>query len=145
MTETRGTDESPTRTAIAGANAARITRIGKLVLRWRDHQMVLNMDSKPIVMGRSNHIDISVDSDFASRKHAHLRVANSCFVLADCSRNGTYVNMNDNEVYIHDDELILRGSGCISMGRRAASARGKLVYFSTEAAVALLNKAKADT
>ena len=86
-------------------------------------------------MGRSGGVDITVNSDFASREHAHLSYVRACFVLSDRSRNGTYVNMHDNEIYIHDDELILRGSGCISLGRRAASSPGKIIYFSSESSV----------
>ena len=128
-------DEALTRTAIAGASAARITRVGRLVLRWRDRRLVLDKDTRPVTLGRSSSVDVPIDSGFASREHAHLRYINSCFVLTDRSRNGTYVNMDDSEVYIHDDDLILRESGCISMGRRAASSRGQVIYFSTEAAV----------
>lgn len=127
-------DDAPTRLAIAGPSSCPVTRVERLLLRWRDQQLEMTEGSGTVTIGRFSTSDISIDSDFTSRNHAHLDYAHSCFVLADCSRNGTYVTIDENEFYLHDDELILRGKGCISLGRRPSSSRGKLIYFVSEAA-----------
>lgn len=126
-------DESPTRLAIGGSGAVPATRVERLLLRWRDKKLVLDKNSRSVTIGRHGSSDVAIDSDFASRNHARLEYVHSCFVLADCSTNGTFVKMDENEFYLHDDELILRGKGSISLGRGPSSSRGKLIYFTTEA------------
>jgi hypothetical protein len=125
-------DEVPTRLMQKAGAAALVTRVQQLRLRWRNKQLVLDPSSGPVVMGRGGETDIAIESEYASRRHAELRYVHSCFVLADQSTNGTYVQIEDSEFFLHEDELILRGEGWISLGRRAASAKGKVVYFSSE-------------
>lgn len=125
-------DEVPTRLMQKAGAAVQVTRVQQLRLRWRNKQLILDPSSAPVVMGRGGESDIAIESEYASRRHAELRYLHSCFVLADLSTNGTYVQMEDSEFFIHEDELILRGEGWISLGRRAASAKGKVVYFSSE-------------
>jgi len=109
-----------------------VTRVTTLRLRWRNQQLVLGADSPEVTLGRGADIDIAVDSEFASRRHAYIRYENACFILADTSTNGTFVNLDDSVVFIHDDEIILRGQGWVSLGKRAPKSLGKVVYFSTE-------------
>ncbi len=125
-------EDVATRLAPAIGAAQAVTRVGKLRLRWRNEQMVLQPDTSRITIGRGGDVDIAIESDFASRDHAHVDYLHSCFVLADHSTNGTYVQIDDSEVFIHDDELILRGEGWISLGRRPRSTAGKVVYFWAE-------------
>jgi hypothetical protein len=124
--------DAATRIAIAGTKACPVTRVAQLKLRWRDQQLLLNGNSKAITIGRDGNSDKSIDSDFASRQQARLSYAPSCFLLSDCSTNGTCVTIEEKEVYLHDDEFILRGSGSISLGRRPSSSQGKLIYFVTD-------------
>ncbi len=124
-------DETATRMAIAGPDARPVTRAEQLVLRWRDQRLVLDHSAGVVSMGRSDSVDISINSSFASRSHARLSYVHSCFLLSDCSANGTYVDMDNGVLYIHDDDLILRGQGCISLGRRPSASGGKLVYFNS--------------
>lgn len=109
-----------------------VTRIKRLRLRWRHQQVIIDQDSDVILLGRGASMDISVESPFASRRHASLRYENACFILSDTSSNGTFVNLDDSVVYIHDDDIILRGQGWISLGRRPSKSLGKVVYFSSE-------------
>jgi adenylate cyclase len=114
----RWQEEVPTRIANPVRRDNLITRAQRLHLRWRGEKLVLNKHSAALTIGRRSEADI-----------------NAAFILTDCSTNGTYVKIDDDaEVYLHDDELILRGEGCISLGRRTTAARGKLVFFRTEQA-----------
>ncbi len=131
----RWQEEVPTRIANPVRRDNIITRAQRLRLRWRGEKLVLDKDSAALTIGRSSEADISIESQYASRVHARLRHINAAFILTDCSTNGTYVKIDeDAEVYLHDDDLILRGEGCISLGRRSTAARGKLVFFKTEQA-----------
>jgi hypothetical protein len=128
-------DEVPTRIANPVRRDNIITRAQRLRLRWRGEKLTLDKDSPALTIGRSSEADITIESQYASRVHAGLRHLNAAFILTDCSTNGTYVTIDDDaEVYLHDDELTLRGEGCISLGRRTTAARGKLVFFKTEQA-----------
>ena len=131
----RWQEEVPTRIANPVRRDNIITQAQRLRLRWRGEKLVLDKNSAGLTIGRSSGADITIESQYASRVHASLRHLNAAFILTDCSTNGTYVKIDDDaEVYLHDDELILRGEGCISLGRRTSAARGKLVFFKTEQA-----------
>lgn len=131
----RWQEDVPTRMANRVRKDNVITRAERLRLCWRGETLVLGKDSAALTIGRSSQADITIESQFASRVHAGLRYLNTGFVLTDCSTNGTYVKIDDDaEVYLHDDELILRGEGCISLGRRSATAKGKVVFFKAEQA-----------
>nr|WP_276611717.1 FHA domain-containing protein [Thiorhodococcus mannitoliphagus] len=109
-----------------------VTRVSKLRLRWRNRHLVLSPDSGELSLGRGADMDITIDSEFASRDHARIRCQGSAFILADVSTNGTYVNLDDSVVFIRDDEVILRGQGWISLGKHASESLGKVLYFSSE-------------
>lgn len=109
-----------------------VTRVSKLRLRWRNRHWVMSADSSELSLGRGADMDITIDSEFASRDHARIRPQGTTFVLADVSTNGTYVNLDDSIVFIHDDEVILRGQGWISLGKHASESLGKVLYFSSE-------------
>jgi len=125
-------DDVPTRIVLASGEMNPVTRIRKLRLRWRDEQFVLTDGSQQVTFGRGANSDITIDSGFASRDHAHVEYMHSCFVLCDHSTNGTYVQIDGSEVFVHDDEVILRGEGWISLGRRPPSNKGMVVYFWAE-------------
>ena len=109
-----------------------VTRVSRLSLRWRNQHLMLSASSGELSLGRGAEMDISIDSEFASRDHARIRCKDSTFILADLSTNGTYVNVNDSVVFIHDDEVILRGQGWISLGKHASESSGRILYFSSE-------------
>jgi hypothetical protein len=101
-----------------------------LCLRWRDNTMTLQPGNPELTIGRGDDSDIRIDSDLTSRIHAHLSFHETNFVLEDRSTNGTFVRIDqDDEVYLHNEQIVLRGSGVISLGRRIQGGRGKLIYF----------------
>lgn len=131
----RWQDDVPTRLANPVKRENIITRALRLHLRWREENLILEEQSPAVTIGRSSQADITIESQYASRVHADLKHFSAGFVLTDRSTNGTYVRIEDEaEVYLHEDELILRGEGCISLGRRPSAAKGKVVFFKTERA-----------
>jgi len=123
-------EETITRIAIPTLNQERTNSNRNLCLRWRDHTMTLVPESPSLTMGRGERSDIQVDSDMASRAHARVSFQQTNFILTDQSTNGTYVQIDDGEeVYLHHEQIVLRGSGVISLGRRVCGGRGKLIYF----------------
>ena len=68
----------------------------------------LKMEKLRILIGRSEHNDISIDSRFISRHHALLvRHGTSTFLMDLNSTNGTFVNAKrvSNHVLLHDDVI----------------------------------------
>jgi hypothetical protein len=123
-------EETITRIAIPTLNQARTSTTCNLCLRWRDNTMTLVPESPSLAIGRGDQADIQIDSDLASRIHARLGFQQTNFILADQSTNGTFVQIDDgDEVYLHHEQIVLRGSGVISLGRRIRGGRGKLIYF----------------
>jgi len=101
-----------------------------LHLRWRENTITLEPDSPSLTLGRGDQSDIQIESQLASRTHARLSFQQTNFILTDQSSNGTFVQIDDDEeVYLHYEQIVLRGSGMISLGRRVRGGRGKLIYF----------------
>jgi hypothetical protein len=123
-------EETITRIAIPTLNQTRTNATRNLCLRWRDHTVTLVPESPSLTMGRGERSDIQIDSDLASRVHARVGFQDTNFILADQSTNGTFVQIDDDEeVHLHHEQIVLRGSGVISLGRRIQGGRGKLIYF----------------
>ncbi len=123
-------EETITRIAIPTLNQQRTNTTCSLCLRWRDNTMTLVPESPSLTIGRGDRADIQIDSDLASRIHARLGFQQTNFILTDQSTNGTFVQIDvDEEVYLHHEQIVLRGSGVISLGRRIRGGRGKLIYF----------------
>ncbi len=116
-------------------DAAAVTRVERLRLRWRGETLTLDADSEAVTIGRSQNANITIESEYASRIHADVTYRDASFVLTDHSTNGTYVKTDEVEIYLHDDRHILRGEGAISLGRRGATAKGKVVFFQAESAL----------
>jgi hypothetical protein len=123
-------EETITRIAVPTLNQDRMTVAHNLCLRWRDAALTLTPESPSLTIGRSDQCDIPIDSELASRIHARLGFHETNFILADQSTNGTFVQIEDDEeVCLHHERIVLRGSGVISLGRRILGGRGKLIYF----------------
>jgi general secretion pathway protein A len=70
----------------------------------------LTIDKPRIIIGRSSHNDLQVESRFVSRHHAMLiRNGNSTFLMDLNSTNGTIVNSRriSNQVLMHNDIISL--------------------------------------
>lgn len=88
----------------------------------------LHMNSPRLLIGRSDHNDISIDNDFISRHHALLvRHGKSTFLMDLNSTNGTFVNARrvSNHVLV-DNDIISVGTHRIKFCDSGARERGKL-------------------
>jgi len=124
-------EETVTRIAIpAQHQQERTSDTPSLRLRWRESTLTLVPESPSLTIGRGDQSDIRIESELASRIHARLDFRQSNFILTDQSTNGTYVLIDDDEeVYLHQEQIVLRGSGIISLGRLIRVGSGKLIYF----------------
>jgi class 3 adenylate cyclase len=112
----------------------------ELLLSYRGHSCKINEQKKNVMLGREEICDIQVRSDFASRHHARIEWRFGKFVIADQSTNGTFIRFNDGQVVrLSREDLILRGSGSISLGQPYTENPGELVEF-TVAAIPLQPK-----
>ena len=88
----------------------------------------LTFDQPRMLIGRSEHNDIAINSKFVSRHHALLvRHGSSTFLMDLNSTNGTFVNSRrvSNHVLIHDDVITL-GHHRIKFNDPHAVTRGSL-------------------
>lgn len=123
-------EDATTRIAMPGYAQTAASKGHSLNLRWRKHTLTLDAYTPELTFGRGEQADIRIDSELASRIHARLGFQETNFILADQSTNGTYVQIDAaDEVFLHHEQIVLRGSGVISLGRRVVSGRGKLIYF----------------
>ncbi len=81
----------------------------------------MTLNSSSVQLGRSADCDLVVNADLASRMHAKISVKRGKFILSDQSTNGTFVLAEDGkESYLRREELVLNGSGTISLGSNAS-------------------------
>ncbi len=113
---------------------------GKLTLRYRDVVIELTPESDPFTLGRELPADavkdgkgLMVVADWVSRTHASIEYKRGHFVLSDRSTNGTWVRLGeDDELRLSRDEVHLRKSGTISLGKGMALNADMLVLFDCE-------------
>lgn len=106
---------------------------GKLVLRFRDTTIELTPESQPFTLGREASNGLMVAADWVSRTHATIEFKRGHFMLSDRSTNGTWVRIgDDDELRLSRDEVHLRKSGSISLGKGMALNGDMLLYFDCE-------------
>lgn len=104
----------------------------ELILHYREQSLKVNKERRSVVLGRGEVCDIIVQNDFASRQHVRIELRIGKFVIADQSTNGTYIRFGDgNVVRIAREEIILQGSGSISLGQAYSENPSELVEFSS--------------
>lgn len=102
----------------------------QLQLAYQDSLIQLNHDRESAVLGRSATCDIPVAEALASRQHVRIELRRDRFVLIDQSTNGTYVQLDGTEpVYVRRDEMVLTGTGVISLGRALDNDPQQLIRF----------------
>ena len=114
----------------------------ELVLRYRGQSLKANKERRSVVLGRGEICDIIVRNDFASRQHVRIELRFGKFVIVDQSTNGTYVRFKDGDTaHITREEIILQGSGFISLGQPHSENTSELVEFSINSVPAQRNEA----
>ena len=103
----------------------------ELVLRYREQLLKVDKERRSVVLGRGEICNIIVQNNFASRQHVRIELRFGKFVIVDQSTNGTYVRFKDGNVaHITREEVILQGSGSISLGQSFSENPSELVEFS---------------
>ncbi len=106
----------------------------KLTLRYRDQVIELTIESEPFTLGREAGNGLMVAADWVSRTHAMIEYKRGHFVLSDRSTNGTWVRLGeDDELRLNRDEVHLRKSGTISLGKGLAQNADQVVHFDCSA------------
>jgi len=84
-------------------------------------------------LGRGEDCDIVVADSAVSRAHAKLVGRGSGFYLADHSTNGTFLHEEGRApVFVHQDEVLLQGSGVLRLGREIEDPEGPMLHFRVE-------------
>lgn len=103
----------------------------ELTLSYANKHFVINKNQKSLTIGRSSSCDIITTNNFASRQHARVELQFGRFVIIDVSTNGTYVRLADGSVtHITREEMILHGSGTISLAQPHAENPSEVIEFS---------------
>jgi len=102
----------------------------RLRLHFREQEIEVSQSRPVVTIGRGQQNDIVVLDALASRVHARIEYRRGKFVLLDQSTNGTYVLIQDGErAYLRREELTLRGSGVITLGRTAEAEAPEAIHF----------------
>lgn len=101
-----------------------------LTLTHRGIETKIGPDVSAYTLGRDPDCDLTVESEFSSRKHAKIEYRRGKFVLVDQSTNGTYVSMpGTNNMYLRREEFPLLGEGIIGLGEKIGKQNDRLIYF----------------
>ena len=103
----------------------------ELTLYYGGKFIMLNKDHKQLFFGRGDSCDVVIPSTYASRQHAGVEMRfGKCFIV-DQSANGTYVRSDEGDVtHITRQEMVLRGSGHISLGQPFSENPAEVIQFS---------------
>lgn len=96
----------------------------------RGREFLVNAERPSVVIGRDEHADIVIENRRASRIHAKIERRRDKFVFIDQSSNGSYVTIGEEkELQLRREELVLHGSGTISLGHPYAKDPGEVIEF----------------
>ena len=125
--------ESAETTMMVGRTNTILPTKSAVRLIHRDREFVINADRPSITLGRDNQADIVIEDPRASRMHARIERRRDKFVFIDQSSNGSYITINgEDEIQLRREELVLRGSGSISLGHSYKKDPTEVVEFSCE-------------
>ncbi len=102
----------------------------RLWLRVHERELALDPARPSVTLGRGQQNDIVMQDEYISRLHARIEYRRSKFVLLDQSTNGTFVRTADGKVTtLRREEMVLQGSGVISLGRMFSEGSPHLIHF----------------
>ncbi|OGA07956.1 MAG: hypothetical protein A2W68_15025 [Betaproteobacteria bacterium RIFCSPLOWO2_02_64_14] len=107
--------------------------LGSLVLTLEDRRARVDQWRTAITIGRGADCDLIVTDKCASRRHVTVKLMRTNFYVIDHSINGTYVSLESGEeVHVLRGELLLEGSGQITLGRRRVERSPEVIKFSRD-------------
>ena len=103
-----------------------------LVLNYAGQEHRISSTAQPVfTLGRGSQADMVIPAPLASRVHSRFEFRRGKFVLVDQSTNGTFVRTADGEnVYLRREELLIWGTGFLSLGEEIAERNEHLIRFS---------------
>jgi adenylate cyclase len=106
---------------------------GSLIVAHRNVSLQLDQTRANITIGRGEDCDLIVHEKLASRKHVSIRLMRTHFYLVDHSLNGTFVALESGEeVHVLRKELLLDGSGKLTLGRSAHDGAIDVISFTRD-------------
>ncbi len=90
----------------------------ELLLVWRGQELRLsNHLDRSFTIGLQRDNNLVVSGTYVSRLHATLKWCRNRFELCDHSTNGSFVQLEDEEIrYVHRSSIRLWGEGFLSFG-----------------------------
>ena len=119
-------------TAIVGNTAGDASK-SVLVIRYQDN--VIRISASTVTgatIGRGQDCDMVIPSQQASRQHCHIQCNRGKYLFIDNSSNGSYVTHNQTELFFHQEQVPLQGSGYISLGESSETNSEYLLHYSVE-------------
>lgn len=103
-----------------------------LLLAYGGREYRISSTAQPVfTLGRGSSADMIISAPLASRVHCRFEFRRGKFVLVDQSTNGTFVRTADGEnVYLRREELLIWGTGFLSLGEEIAERSEHLIRFS---------------
>jgi class 3 adenylate cyclase len=106
---------------------------GSLIVAHRNLSLRLDQARTNITIGRADDCDLVVHDKLASRKHVSVRLLRTHFYLVDHSLNGTFVSLESgDEVHVLRKELLLDGSGRLTLGRGLHDGATEVITFTRD-------------
>jgi adenylate cyclase len=106
---------------------------GSLIVTHRNFSLRLDQTRPNITIGRGDDCDLVVHEKLASRKHVSIRLMRTHFYLVDHSLNGTFVSLESgDEVHVLRKELLLDGSGKLTLGRSVRDGAIDVIAFTRD-------------
>lgn len=106
---------------------------GSLIVAHLNLSLRLDQARPNITIGRGEDCDLVVHEKLASRKHVSIRLMRTHFYLVDHSLNGTFVSLESgDEVHVLRKELLLDGTGTLTLGRSARDGAEDIISFTRD-------------
>jgi len=123
-------DEADDSTLIASRSLAAPRSQAKLLLIYGPNTLTMEEETGVTTIGRDSASSLPVDVPTASRRHGRIESRSGHFVYTDLSTNGSFVTVRgEPELRLLHEEIILRGTGWISLGQRFETAPGLAVAY----------------
>lgn len=125
-------DPAPMRRALSQL----VTEPDGLRLRYRDRDMLVDVNQPRLTIGRLADCDVALSDSRCSRVHGVIEKRLDRFVFVDRSRNGTFLSADGlAEVFVHRREVELSGRGQLSLGSPASQTGVEVLVFQTGSSV----------
>jgi class 3 adenylate cyclase len=123
-------DEADDATLIASRSLAAPRSRAKLLLIYGSRTLTMDDETGVVTIGRDPVSSLPVEVPTASRRHGRIESRASHFIYTDLSTNGSFVTVRgEPELRLLHEEMILRGTGWISLGQRFETAPGLAVAY----------------